>query len=247
MDTRRSTAAALALVVATLGSGCDSISSLCNTPNEAIIVSARVDNNDINTRLEIAFNDEDDDSGISRSFCADDTVEVNGQETTKIRRPSGNIVFAMNLDEPASSYAITITHDGTPTELMATPVAPALSLTAPETGGEWSRGLALPIAWEPALGADEEVTVIVGDIIGGNPCLRSLFSAVSPDTGSYELAADSLTVKDGKFPGKTSCEGFIEVIRLDQVAFEQTRGAPFHADSRMVAATERSVEFTSAP
>ena len=235
------------LLLAILAAGCDSASSLCGAANETVIIRARVDNNDTNTRIELAFTGAADDSGISRGFCADDTVEVNGQAATKLRRPSGNTVFALNLEEPAEAYAIVITHDGVATELVAEPSAPSLTLTAPTIDNDLSRSASNLIAWEPALGEPEEVRVIVGDVIGGNPCLGELFSADTVDVGSFELAADALVVAAGKFPEKTTCRSFVEVIRLDEVPFEVRSGEAFHPDSRMVAASERSREFNSTP
>ena len=90
------------------------------------------------------------------------------------------------------------------------------------------------------------VRVIVGDQIGGNTCLSDLFTADTSDLGSFELPASSLKVDDS-VTTKTLCEAFVEVIRLDEVPFTLNRGAAFHSDSRLIAATARTLSFTSAP
>ena len=237
---------AFALVsTAVFSSACDSASTLCNTANSDIVLSARVDDSDTNTRIELAFS-EAEGSAIPRAFCTDDSVTINGQEAALIRRPSGNTVFALNLDEPAATYTIVVDHDGTPSELVAEPKAPVLSLTTPAADSEQSRAEALQITWEPALGEPEIVRVIVGDHIGGNTCLSGLFTADTSDIGSFEVPASSLQVDDS-IASKTLCEAFVEVIRLGEVPFTLNRGAAFHPDSRLVAATARTLSFTSAP
>ncbi len=237
---------ALAIVItAALGSACDNASTLCSTVNSDIVLKARVDDSDTSTRIELAFS-EAESSAIPRPFCADDSVTINGQEAALIRRPSGNTIFALNLDEPAETYTIIVNHDGTPTELIAKPEAPVLSLTAPSADSELSRAEPLSVAWEPALGEPEEVTVIVGDKVGGSTCLADLFSADTVDSGAFEVPASSLSVAAG-IATKTLCKAFVEVIRLDEVPFTLSRGAAFHPDSRLVAATGRALSFTSAP
>ncbi len=237
---------ALAFVItAAFGSACGSPSSLCDTANGNIVLSARVDDSDTNTRIELAFF-EAEGSAIPRPFCADDSVTINGQKAELIRRPSGNTVFALNLDQPETSYTIIVNHDGTPSELIAAPEAPVLSLTTPTEGSEQSRAETLGITWEPALGEPNKVTVIVGDHVGGNTCLSGLFSADTSDSGTFEVPASSLEVANG-IATKTLCEAFVEVIRLDEVAFTLERGTAFHPDSRLVAATGRALSFTSAP
>ncbi|HGG57917.1 MAG TPA: hypothetical protein ENK31_09000, partial [Nannocystis exedens] len=76
---------ALALVcTAVFSSACDSASTLCNTANGDIVLSARVDDSDTNTRIELTFS-EAEGSAIPRAFCTDDTVTINGQEAALIR------------------------------------------------------------------------------------------------------------------------------------------------------------------
>ncbi len=247
MDPHRYSRGAPLLLAGALlaGTSCDSASTLCSSVNGDVILLARVDDNDTNIRLELAFSAAEG-SGISRSFCSDDTVTVNGEDAAIVRRPSGNTVFALNLEETAEEYRIVVTHDGTPTELLAAPEAPTLSLTKPSTGSEQSRGGPLAVAWEPALGEGAEVTVIAGDTVGGAACLADLFVRDTPDTGSFDVPAEALVVGAG-FPDSISCEAFVEVIRLDEVPFELRSGAAFHPDSRMIAASERSIEFESVP
>ena len=227
------------------GLSCDSPSSLCSAVNGDVILLARVDDTDTNTRIELAFT-EAEGSGISRSFCVNDTVTVNGDVATQVRRPSGNTVFALNLEAPAATYSIVVTHDDEPTELLVSPEAPSLSLSQPEAGSVLSRSEPMTVAWEPALGEAGEVTVIAGDTIGGTACLAGLFTRDTPDTGTFEVPAGSLAAGPG-FPDSISCEAFVEVIRLDEVPFELRSGSAFHPDSRMIAASERSLEFESVP
>ncbi len=247
MDPHRYSGGAPLLLVAALlaGTSCDSASTLCTSVNGDVILLARVDDNDTNIRLELAFTAAEG-SGISRSFCSDDTVTVNGEEATIVRRPSGNTVFALNLDEPAEAYRIVVTHDGAPTELVAAPQAPTLSLSAPSTGSEQSRAEALTVAWEPALGEPAEVTVIAGDTIGGAICIAELFTRDIPDTGTFEVPAGALAVGAG-LPESITCDAFVEVLRVDEVPFDLRSGTAFHPDSRMIAASERSIEFESVP
>jgi len=227
------------------GLSCDSPSSLCSSVNGDVILLARVDDTETNTRIELAFTDADG-SGISRSFCANDTVTVNGEVATKVRRPSGNTVFALNLAAPAATYAIVVTHDDVQTELLAAPEMQSLSLSKPAAGSELSRKDPFTVAWEPALGEAAEVTVIAGDRVGASACLAELFTRDIADTGTFDVPAGSLAVGSG-LPDSITCEAFVEIIRLDEVSFELRSGTAFHPDSRMIAASERSIEFQSVP
>jgi len=243
--TNRASAALLLGALMIAGLSCDSASTLCSSVNGDVLLLARVDDTDTNTRIELAFTDAEG-SGISRGFCLNDTVTVNGAEATKVRRPSGNTVFALNLEAPAETYSIIVTHDDVPTELLAAPEAPTLSLSQPAKGVELSRAAPFTVAWEPALGEAGEVTVIAGDTIGASACLAELFIRDIADTGTFDVPAGSLAAGAG-LSDSISCEAFVEIIRLDEVPFELRSGTAFHPDSRMIAASERSIEFESVP
>lgn len=234
--------------VAGLAAACDgdNPASLCGAANEGIQVVARVDDHDTSTRIELAFM-EVDGGGISRGFCSDDVVTINGREAERIRRPSGNTVFNLNLSEPVDRYTIAVENDGKTTELVAEVDATALAVTGPASGVRRSRAAPLSISWEGALGESAEITVIIQDAIGGSTCLEPLYRAVVADVGAYEVPAESLTVASGVFAAKAECDAFIELLRVDEVAFEVRSGAGFHADSRLLFATERALDFVSAP
>ncbi|MCA9659389.1 MAG: hypothetical protein KC486_13670 [Myxococcales bacterium] len=234
--------------LAGLAAACDSDNpaSLCGAANEGIQVVARVDDHDTSTRIELAFM-EVDGGGISRGFCSDDVVTINGREAEKIRRPSGNTVFNLNLAEPVDRYTIAVENDGKTTELVADVEATALAVTGPAPGSGWSRAGPLKISWEAALGESSELTVIIQDAIGGSTCLEPLYRAVVADVGAYEVPAETLTVASGVFAAKAECDAFIELLRVDEVAFDVRSGAGFHADSHLLFATERGIDFVSKP
>ena len=67
------------------------------------------------------------------------------------------------------------------------------------------------------------------------------------DVGAYEVPAETLTVASGVFAAKAECDAFIELLRVDEVAFDVRSGAGFHADSHLLFATERGIDFVSKP
>ncbi|MEZ4379956.1 MAG: hypothetical protein R3A79_01320 [Nannocystaceae bacterium] len=229
------------------GSACevDDPASLCRVAHDQIVVMARVDDSDTSTRIELAFTRAD--SEISRGFCNDDGVTINGRAAEKIRRPSGNTVFNLNLTEPVERYAIAIENDGETTEIVAEVDPTGLAVLGPAPGSSWSRAAAINVSWEAALGEAAELTVIIQDAIGGTTCLEPLYRAVVADVGSYQVPAGSLTVASGVFAAKAECAAFIELLRVDEASFTVARGEAFHPDSRLLAATERAVDFVSTP
>lgn len=235
---------ALALALA-LGCTVDTPSTLCDTPNGSIVMIARVDDNGTNVHLELAFHAEGED--VSRPFCVDDQVRVNGRAAAALRKPNGHTVFALNLGRPASAYTVQVVRDGDTHEFQAAPVAPDFDIVAPAHRSEHSRAAPLEIAWTPALGDPATVTLLIGDTVDGVTCLAELYRESLVDDGGHQLPAATLAVGGGQIEGKSACEGFVELIRVDAVPLETLVGDPLHEDSRMIAATERAVIITSIP
>ena len=206
---------------------------------------ARVDDNGANVHLELAFHAEGED--VSRPFCVDDEVRVNGRAAAALRKPNGHTVFALNLGQPASAYTVEVIRDGEGHRFQASPVAPDFEIVAPVHRSEHPRSAPLEIAWTPALGDPATLTLLIGDTVDGVTCLAELYRESLVDDGGHQLATATLAVGDGQIESKSACEGFVELIRVDAVAVETLAGDPFHEDSRLIAATERAVIFTSIP
>lgn len=240
-------ARALALAGALAGLACtiDTSGTLCADPNAEIVLTARVDDTGTNVRVELAFAAVG--SSISRGFCVDDTVEVNGQVAAAVRKPSGNTVFALNLAEPATTYTIAVTREEERHEVQVTADAPPLTINAPANGASISRASPLSVAWSPFLGEPAAVVVIVQDEIGGGSCLDPLYRAEVADVGAHSVPAGALSVASGLLEDKASCAAFVEVYREEVLPLVSRAGEPFHADSRLIAATERTIDFTSTP
>jgi len=237
------------LAVVALACGCREHSDACVALSEDDLhLLAYITDDGTRARAEIEVRR--DDADLALGLCEGSALYVDGQQATRVRRPSGASVYKVDVPEVEGdtiTRTLSLRDDDFRRDYTATLAAPAFEFTAPMPGVELSRAATWDLAWAPAR-PDAEIHARVSDVVDGKSCLGAPIELDLPDAGTAQISPGQLKVDAAGLPTVDRCEATIRLERLAEAALESSSGdSRLHQDSRVLAATMRELAFTSVP
>ena len=240
------------LAVVALTCGCREHSDACVALSEdALHLTTYVTDDGTRARAEIEVRRGEDAADLALGLCDDSALYVDGKQATRVRRPSGASVYKVDVAVLAGDVVtrtLSLRDDDFRGDYTLTIEAPAFEFTAPAPGVELSRAATWDVAWTPAR-PGALIRARVSDVVDGESCLGAPIDLELPDAGAAQISPGQLKVDAAGLPTVDKCHATLRLSRLATAALEPADGdsSRLHADSLVLAATLRELEFTSVP